>query len=242
MARKARRRRRNASRLIRNIVLLGLMIAAAFYGKNWLQDHPQHNPFAPLDLRDPIGMATVTKLVALRTDISECRAVLDRSGVGYTSLPPSGEGPCARPDQTQLSSYPLKPDTPAVTCPVAAALEMWRTNSLDPAARKILGSEIVRIEHMGVYNCRRIRGSGSNAWSQHATGNAIDISAFVLADGRRISVLKDWGGDTERGRFLRSIRDDACDVFATVLSPDFNAAHADHFHLDQGGSWASVCR
>lgn len=242
MARRTRPRKKRTRRMVRITVLLGLIAAAGFLGSGWLQDHPQHNPFAPLDLRDPVGMATLTKLVALRTDTPECRAVLDRSGVAYTSLPPTGEGPCARPDHTQLSSYPLAPDIPAVSCPVAAALEMWRTNSLEPAARDILGSEISQIEHMGVYNCRRIRGSGSNAWSQHATGNAIDISAFVLADGRRISVLNDWGGDTDQARFLRTVRDEACGVFSTVLSPDFNAAHADHFHLDQGTNWTSVCR
>ena len=111
-----------------------------------------------------------------------------------------------------------------------------------PAALEHLGSEIVRIEHMGAFNCRRIRGSGSGGWSEHATANAIDISAFVLADGRRISVLEDWEGDAASAAFLKAIRDDACDVFSTVLSPDFNAAHADHFHLDQANRYVGVCR
>ena len=51
-----------------------------------------------------------------------------------------------------------------------------------------LGSEVVRIEHLGTVNCRRIGGGDKGNWSEHATGNAIDISAFVLADGRRITV------------------------------------------------------
>jgi hypothetical protein len=210
-------------------------------GWNWLQEHPQHNPWAPLDLRDPIGLATARKLVALRDDVAECRAVLDRSDIAYSVQSATGEGPCARSDRTQLSEFPLRPNVPATTCPVAAALELWRKRSVEPAAREIFDNEVSEFEHMGVYNCRRIRGS-SNAWSQHASGNAIDISAVILADGTRISLIKDWDGDPDKARFLRQIRDDACDVFAVVLSPDYNAAHADHFHLDQGGNMLGVCR
>ncbi len=223
--------------------IAGLMV---FAGWVWLEEHPQHNPLAPLDLRDPVGMATAAKLAGLRDDMNECRAVLDRSRIAYTALPPAGpdggETACARPDRTQLTDFPLAPSTPPVTCPVAAALELWRVKSAELAARDILGSEIARIEHLGAYNCRRIRGSGSGGWSQHATANAIDIAAFILVDGRRISVLDDWDAETSEAQFLRAVRDDACGVFATVLSPDFNAAHADHFHFDQSPRWSGVCR
>jgi hypothetical protein len=85
-------------------------------------------------------------------------------------------------------------------------------------------------------------GASEGRWSEHATGNAIDIAGFVLEDGRRISVLGDWDGEDAEARFLRAVRDGACKSFATVLSPDYNAAHADHFHLDQDGRWSGVCR
>lgn len=229
--------------MLSSLALVAIAAMGGFAGWSWLQDNPQHNPYAPLDLGDPIGMATVSKLIALKDNVAECRAVLDRSAVAYSALPGIGQGPCARADRTQLTYFPLTPNSQAVTCPVAAALEMWREKSVIPAAREHLGSEVVRFEHMGVYNCRRMRGAGSGSgWSQHATGNAIDISAFILADGRRISLIDDWDGDADRQRFLRAVRDDACGVFATVLSPDFNAAHADHFHLDQSARWVSVCR
>ena len=174
--------------------------------------------------------------------MSECRAVLERSDVAFTALAPTGEGPCARPDRTRLGDYPLAPDTPPVTCPVAAALEIWRRDSVSPAARRIMGSELKRIEHLGAFSCRRMYGGSDGPWSEHATANAIDIAAFVLADGRRISVLKDWNGAGPEARFLRAVREGACGSFATVLSPDYNAAHADHFHLDQDDRWAGVCR
>jgi len=220
------------------LALFALVVA----GWSWVRAHPEHNPWAPLDLRHPIGMATAGKLAALRGDPGECRAVLDRSEVGYAALDPAGEGECARPDRTTLEDYPLAPDTPPVTCAVAAGLEVWRANSVEPAARAIFSSDLARIEHLGAFSCRRMYGDADAPWSEHATGNAIDIAGFVLEDGTRISVLGDWAGEDAKARFLRAVREGACDVFATVLSPDYNAAHADHFHLDQGGSWTGACR
>lgn len=217
-------------------------LALGIAGWQWLLGHPEHNPWAPLNLNDPPGWATRAKLARLKGDVSECRAVLERSEVAFTPLAPTGEGPCARPDRTRLGDYPLAPDTPPVTCPVAAALEIWRRDSVAPAARRIMGGEIRRIEHLGAYSCRRMYGSSDAAWSEHATANAIDIAAFVLEDGTRISVLRDWDGDGPKARFLRAVREGACGSFATVLSPDYNAAHADHFHLDQDERWAGVCR
>lgn len=220
--------------------LVPLLLAIA--GWQWLQNHPQHNPWAPLDLRDPPGWATRTKLARLKEDVGACRAVLARSGIVFTALDAAGEGECARPDRTRLGDYPLSPDTPPVTCPVAIALELWRRDSVAPAARRILGSDIARIEHLGAFSCRRMYGASEGRWSEHATGNAIDIAGFVLEDGRRISVLGDWDGQGTEARFLREVRDGACKSFATVLSPEYNAAHADHFHLDQDGRWSGLCR
>lgn len=238
----ARTRSRSARRSAGCLFALLLLLAGALAGWQWLKAHPEHNPWAPLDLSHPQGWATRSKLVSLRTNVAECRAVLARSDVAFTALAPEGEGPCARADRTQLERYPLAPDTPPVTCPVAAALELWRRNTVTPAARTILGSEIKQIEHLGAFSCRRMYGGADGPWSEHATANAIDIAAFVLADGRRISVLGDWDGDDEEARFLRAVRDGACGSFATVLSPDYNAAHADHFHFDQDDRWAGVCR
>lgn len=220
--------------------LIPLVLGIA--GWQWLQNHPEHNPWAPLDLNHPPGWATRAKLTALREDVAECRAVLERSAVAFTVLDPAGEGDCARPDRTRLGDYPLTPDTPPVTCPVAVALELWRRDSVAPAARTILGSDIARIEHLGAFSCRRMYGASEGRWSEHATGNAIDIAAFVLEDGRRISVLRDWDSGDDEALFLRTVRDGACDSFATVLSPEYNAAHADHFHLDQDCRWSGVCR
>ena len=96
-----------------------------------------------------------------------------------------------------------------------------------------LGSRVTSIDHAGSYSCRRLYGRSEGAYSEHATADAIDILGFRLADGQRVSVLRDWGGATPKSEFLREVRDGSCRLFSTVLSPDYNAAHADHLHLDQ---------
>ncbi|MFA9200489.1 MAG: extensin family protein [Cypionkella sp.] len=222
------------------ILLAGALVLA---GKGWLDAHPQHDPWAPLDLRDPPGWATERKLRALRGDAATCRDVLARSEVAFTALPPAGEGDCARADRTVLADVPLAPARPATTCPVAVGLELWLRQTVQPAARALLGSPLARIEHFGAYSCRRMYGRSEGSWSEHATGNAIDVAAFVLADGTQVSVLEDWRGEGARAIFLRRVRDGGCDAFGTVLSPDYNAAHRDHLHLDQQArGFGGVCR
>ena len=220
------------------LILASLLIA----GRVWLAEHPEHDPWAPLDLRDPVGWATEAKLQSLREDVAECRGVLDRSDVVHEILEPAGEGACRREDRTVLTTLPLSPNSPPVTCSASIALLLWEREAVAPLAEEIFGSKIQRIEHLGAYSCRRLYGLDSGPWSEHATANAIDIAGFVLADGTRISVLNDWSGEGDKAQFLRRVRDDACDSFSTVLSPDYNAAHADHFHLDMSPRWGSVCR
>ena len=96
----------------------------------------------------------------------------------------------------------------------------------------------------------RIRQGGLDDWvaefglqvhqRHNASADALDISGFRLADGRSVSVLKDWPKQNQDAQFLRQVRDGACEAFSVVLSPDYNAAHRNHFHVDVG-RW-SVCR
>ena len=104
-----------------------------------------------------------------------------------------------------------------------------------PAARLYLGTELARVETFGSYSCRNINGRLAGKLSEHASANAVDVSGFLLADGRRITVKQDWNSpDPALRSFLLVIRTSACRRFKTVLSPDYNALHADHFHLDMG--------
>ena len=135
-----------------------------------------------------------------------------------------------RSDQAKLGVSNLGP----VTCPLANTFAAWARFGVDRAARQILGSPLARIETMGSYACRNIAGSGKR--SAHASADAIDVSAFVLEDGRRVSLTEHWhGGSREEQRFLRVVQDSACKRFGTVLGPEYNAAHSDHFHLERSG-------
>jgi hypothetical protein len=227
----------------RAAIALLVLAALLFAGRAWLRDHPQHNPWAPLDLRDPPGWAAERKLAALRGETADCRAVLVRSDIAFAVLEPAGEGACRREDRTVLAAAPLTPARPPTTCAVAAGFEFWLAQKVQPAANALLKSPVVRIEQLGTYSCRRVGGGEEGRWSEHATGNAIDIAAFVTEDGRRISILQGWNGDGAEARFLRLVRDEACGVFGTVLSPDYNEAHRDHLHLDQAArGFGSFCR
>ena len=221
------------------LILLALLVGS----RAWLAEHPQHDPWAPLDLRDPPGWATKNKIVALRDDPAECRAVLARSEVAFTPLEPVGEAPCRRESRTLLDRFPYAGDRPDTTCATAVALEIWRRDSVQPAAQELFGQAVTRIEHFGSFNCRRVNGGETGSWSEHATGNAIDIAGFVLEDGTRIAVINHWDGEDERAQFLRQVRNGACEAFSTVLSPDYNALHRDHFHFDQESrGFGGVCR
>ena len=76
--------------------------------------------------------------------------------------------------------------------------------------------------------------------STHATADAVDITGFRFADGRQLRLISDWDSSGRDAAFLRAARDGACDWFGLTLSPDFNALHADHFHLQARG-WGG-CR
>jgi len=175
-----------------------------------------------------------------------CTARLDAAQITYQPLPNQERGGgCAIIDSVKLLDF----GTPtaslgAMTCDLAATFAAWTRYAVRPAARLYLGSELVRIETFGTYACRDIRGAGgtiAGKLSEHAHANAIDVSAFVLADGRRISVIGDWTTDGPSSVFLHVIHDSACRRFRTVLSPDYNEAHHDHLHFDMGGK-GGYCR
>ncbi len=127
-----------------------------------------------------------------------------------------------------------------MTCPLAKNFTAWARYAVLPAARVHLGADVVKIETMGSYSCRNIYGGRSGRLSQHAFANAVDVSAFVLADGRRISLENGWNGNAKERAFLQALHSSACRRFGTVLGPDYNAAHYNHFHFDMSGN--GFCR
>jgi hypothetical protein len=170
-----------------------------------------------------------------------CFADLGTRKADFTPLPDQYYGAgCSTVGTVRLAS--LKSDRSdlrlaglgPMTCPLADTLAGWARYGVDRAAQQILGSPLVKIETMGSYSCRNIAGSPRR--SAHATGNAVDVSGFVLADGRRITIAGNWADKSPQvQRFFTTIRQSACKRFGTVLTPAYNAAHHDHLHLEMSG-------
>lgn len=213
--------------------------AAAFLLWAFAKGRPQDMPWTPLTLGEPIGTFTGRKLTALTEDFPQCRTLLEDAGVRYTALPERRDGgQCGYRDGVRLTEggsrrIGFRPANLGIACPVAAALATWEWDVVQPAAQKHFGSRVAAIDHFGSYACRRIYGRDAGTWSEHATADAVDIAGFRLADGTRITVIGDWRGEDAKAAFLREVRDGACKLFSTTLSPDYNAAHRDHLHLDQ---------
>jgi hypothetical protein len=123
---------------------------------------------------------------------------------------------------------------PAATlaCPIVSALDQWIAGSVQPAARRWFGQPVAEIRQISAYSCRGMNGQAGARISEHAFGNALDISSFTLADGRRITVKNGWRGSPEEQGFLRDIQGAACEQFTTVLAPGSNRFHYDHIHVD----------
>jgi hypothetical protein len=196
------------------------------------------------DKRTPVQRST--RYTPPSADVRQCLSNLGATRAAFTPLPDQyfGAG-CSNRNTVRLAS--LRSDTDSlglsnlgpVTCPLANTFAGWARFGVDRAARQILGSGLVKIETMGSYNCRNV--AGSSRRSAHATANAIDVSGFVLADGRRITLTGGWNGGTGPERqFLRVVQASACKRFGTVLGPAYNADHRDHLHLEMSPS--EFCR
>jgi hypothetical protein len=223
--------------LLRKIVgylslALGVGLAAALI----ISLPPQQTPWGALSLDQPIGPFTDMKLSRLNNSRAQCTALLQESEVEFTPVSDETSGErCGFTNVVNLERSVTPYSAPVrLTCPGAAALYLWERDIVQPAAEFHLGARVERIEHYGTYSCRRVNGAATGRMSQHATANAIDIAGFRLTDGRLVMVRTGWSGDTAESRFLHEVRDGACRTFRGVLSPDYNAAHHDHFHLDMG--------
>ena len=120
-----------------------------------------------------------------------------------------------------------------IGCPLVVALESWLANVVQPYAQADFGQPVVELEAFGAYSCRSVDNISGAPLSEHSFGNAIDVSGFRLADGREISIVRDWKkSDTQEAAFLREVHAGACQNFTTVLGPGADVFHYNHFHLD----------
>ena len=167
----------------------------------------------------------------------QCQAELRREDVKFKLLPDRRfDGGCSALGAVQL----LDSGTPssnlgAMTGPLARQYARWTREAVQPAAERWLDSKVVKVESFGTYACRSVNGVPGGRLSEHGRANAVDVAAFVLADGRRVSVKDGWASDDEDERkFLRDIHQAGCRRFTVGIGPDANAQHHDHFHFDMG--------
>jgi len=170
-------------------------------------------------------------------DVLACHVDLARIGVQFRVLPDQRfAGGCSALGAVQLIDIGVPvTNLRAMTCPLARAFVHWARETVQPAAAQWLGMRVARIETFGTYSCRSVDSQPGARLSEHAYANAVDVSAFVLADGRRITVLEGWNGEDDQvRRFLRAVHREGCRRFAIGLSPDSDSYHYNHMHFDMG--------
>lgn len=225
---KRSRVRRGIARLAR----IGAVVLAGYLYFAYAPDN--YNLARPLDLANRPTFITDLKLRL--GGVERCYAALDRGGIDFQRLPDEVKGPgCGFEGVARLDkSYITWGEGVTLQCPMLAGIAAWERHTLQPAAQELFGSEVVKIVHFGTYSCRNVNNSRHGRRSEHATANAVDVAGFVLADGREVSVLAHWNERSSEGRFLKRAHIRACDHFSTVLGPDYNDLHRDHFHFDNG--------
>lgn len=174
-----------------------------------------------------------------------CRANLKAAGVRFSAWPlrPSrmtADIVCEAPEGVAITrgraGVVFQPRA-RVNCAFAERLVRFEA-IVQEEARSILASPVKSIRHLGTYNCRRM--AAYPDWvSEHSFANAIDIAAFVLKNGRRVEVERDWvradqPAATPAAQFLRRLTRRLYDerVFSVVLTPSYDAHHKNHLHLD----------
>jgi hypothetical protein len=220
------------------------------------QGAPRHAPPSPPD-GTPISLTApgvgptiddgiVENDAVLANEIARGRPPPPREDISREPAPSSFERPPPRlgPARHGAPAPVTIQPTATLACPIVSALDRWIADAVQPAAMRWFGAPVAEIKQISAYSCRGMNGDRSSRISEHAFGNALDIAAFTLADGRRISVKNGWRGLPEEQGFLRDVQAAACEQFNTVLAPGSNIYHYDHIHVDlmRRSSRRSICQ
>ena len=165
-----------------------------------------------------------------------CLADLDAHAVAYSriDLATPKDPRCVVPFPVKVRRVEVPLARPAaMSCFLADRLDAFERGAVQKLAVAEFGSPVVRIDHLGAYSCRASTGRHDRL-SEHAYGLAIDIAGFRLANGTIVSIERDWSHPGPKSAFLHQLARAACGYFSVVLTPDSNAEHFNHFHLDLG--------
>jgi len=169
----------------------------------------------------------------LSADEAECRRQLKKLGVKYQDLAPIRDSNACYIDApvkvSAMGSVQMKPAA-TLTCQMALTFAKWTRNELVPNARWRYFSGVKTIRQGSSYSCRKI--AGSRTQSAHSQGNALDVMAIELNNGKDIDVTKKGIFSFRERKLLNNVRADGCEYFSTVLGPGYNYDHRNHFHFD----------
>jgi hypothetical protein len=140
-------------------------------------------------------------------------------------------GPPSQQFTAAIGPVEVKPAA-TLACPIVSVLDQWIAQSVQPAALRWFGQPVTEIKQISAFSCRSMNNQRGARISEHAFGNALDIAAFVFADGRMVKVKDGWRGAPEEQGFLRDVQGAACEQFTTVLAPGADEFHYDHIHVD----------
>jgi Extensin-like protein C-terminus len=198
----------------------------------------------PHETSSAVVRAPLRDLVAADAPRASAREDLADELLRRPHVPPLLSPGTSRGEQAAGVLTPVSVSPPAtLACPMVSELDRWITSAVQPAALRWFGSPVAEIKQISAYSCRGMNGNSRARISEHAFGNALDIAAFTLADGRTVTVKKGWHGLPEEQGFLRDVQGAACDQFSTVLAPGSNVYHYDHIHVDlmRRGSGYRTC-
>jgi len=224
----------------KTLLIVFIMVAVATVGYRWLPSH--YNPFTPLSLDDPPGPITQYKLRRLTPEA--CASLLSQANqkaLIRTQPVADSAGACPLHNVVRVRDFgPVSLNSSFLaSCPLALSSALFVSQQARPLTRTWTGSELVRIEHLGSYACRNIYHRPDARRSEHATAEALDISAFRLANGERVTILHGWRS-TKTQPWLQALLTASCGYYGNGLGPEYNAAHANHFHLGMRGF--GLCR
>ena len=217
-----------------------IILAIATVGYRWLP--PYYNPFMPLTLDDPPGRITQYKLRRLTPEA--CASLLaqanQRDLIRTRPVADSG-GACPLNNVVRVSDFgPVGLNSSFLaSCPLALSSALYISQQARPLTKRYTGSDLARIDHLGSFACRNIYHRPDARRSEHATAEALDIAAFRLANGERVTVLNGWKAATTQP-WLKAMLEASCGYYGNGLGPEYNAAHANHFHLGMRGF--GLCR
>ena len=205
---------------------------------------PQQEDDIALEIEGTPGLSEPAGRGGYRSPSADPR---DRGPAPYSERPPTTPLPRLGPAQgNAVAAFGPVAMKPAATlaCPIVSALDRWLIDSVQPAALRWFNTPVIEIRQISAYSCRGMNGQPGARISEHAFGNALDISAFILGDGRKITVKDGWRGSPEEQGFLHDVQGAACEQFTTVLAPGSNRFHYDHIHVDlmRRSSGRAICQ